>query len=207
MAKKTNDFYFDNFKKCTEVACSAAEMLNNIITDFHSNPTEDQLYELHKIEHQGDSLKHQMMEALVKAFITPIEREDIIKLSDNIDSVIDAIEDIVLQIHIAGLTTLRPECEEFSQLIIKSCNKMLVLMTEFENFKKSKNIKEIIIEINNLEEEGDKLYLSAMKNLHATSKDAFEVLIWREIYKYFEKVCDTIEHVSELVESIIIENM
>ncbi len=207
MAKKTNDFYFENFKKCSDIACSASKILYDIISDFHSAPTEEQLKRLHEIEHNGDLLKHEMMEVLVKAFITPIDREDIIELSETIDNVTDSIEDIIIQIHIAGITSLRPDCIHFANLLIKSTEKMKDLIAEFENFKKSKLLKDIIIEINQLEEEGDKLYLAAMKNLHTESKNALEILIWREIYTCFENVSDAIEDVSEIIESTIIENM
>ena len=70
-----------------------------------------------------------------------------------------------------------------------------------------KTIKDIIIEINRLEEDGDQLYISVMKNLHATSKDPIEIIAWRDIYKAFENVCDYCEDVANIVESIVIGNL
>lgn len=207
MAKKDNDFYFQNFNKCAEIACSAAKMLNDIMSDFHSVPTEEQIDKLHKIEHDGDTVKHEMMEVIVKAFITPIEREDIIELSESIDNVTDSIEDILIQTHIAGISSLRDDCTDFTALLIKATEKMKELVAEFENFKKSKGIKDVIIEINAIEEEGDRLYINAMRNLHATSDNAIEIIVWRKIYTCFETVFDAIEDVSEIIESIMIENL
>lgn len=207
MSKNNKDFYFESFKNCSDIACSAAKMLHDILSDFHAVPSDEQLEKLHEIEHKGDLVKHEMMEVLVKAFITPIDREDIVKLSESIDNVTDSIEDIIIQMHIAGITSLRDDCLKFANLLIESTDKMKELVSEFENFRKSKTLKDIIIEINRLEEEGDKLYLSAMTRLHSESKDVLHIVIWREIYTCFEKVSDSIEDVSEIIESTVIENL
>ena len=207
MAAKSDSFYFNTFSECAALAGEAAQVLHSVLTQFNSDEIDDIMWKLHEVEHKADEKKHDMLSALVKAFITPIERDDIIKLSQAIDDITDSVEDVVIQINMDQVKFIRPDSIEFSNLLIRCCNKVGELLEEFRNFKKSKTIKDIIIEINRLEEEGDQLYISVMKDLHATSKDPIEIIAWRDIYKAFENVCDYCEDVANIVESIVIGNL
>lgn len=207
MAAKNDAYYFNTFSECASLASEAAEVLHTVLTKFNSDEIDEIMWKLHDVEHQADEKKHDMLSALLKAFITPIERDDIIKLSQAIDDITDSIEDVVIQINMDQVKLIRPDSIEFSELLIRCCKRVEELLHEFRNFKKSKLIKDIIIEINRLEEEGDQLYISVMKNLHATSKDPIEIIAWRDIYKAFENVCDSCEDVANIVESIVIGNL
>lgn len=206
MAKKNDNYYFENFIECVECGCQAAKMLEENLTDFDVNQLSDKLEELHRIEHDADKKKHEMMAVLVKAFITPIEREDIILLSQSIDEVTDKIEDVLIRIYINNVQSIRPEAVRFTKVIIRCCQVLKEIMEEFANFKKSKTLHGLIIEINALEEEGDRLFIESMRNLHTQVTDPLEIIAWREIYNFLEKCCDACEHVADAVESVIMKN-
>ncbi len=207
MASKNDLFYFRSFSDCAALACEAAEVLHNVLTNFQFENVETIMHDLHKVEHDADEKKHEMLSALLKAFITPIERNDIMQLSQTIDDITDSIEDVVIQINMDQVKTIRPDSVIFSELIIRCCRRVKNLLDEFPNFKKSKTIKDIIIDINGLEEEGDRYYHDMMKSLHATSNDPIEIIAWRDIYKALETVCDACEDVANIVESIVIGNL
>lgn len=206
MSKKTDKFYFNNFVESAEVSCEAAAMLKCILEDFNVADLPENKVKLHEIEHKGDDKRHEMTRALVKAFITPIERDDILKLSQYIDDVTDSIEDIIIRIYINNVTHIRQDSIPFAGLVIQCCKTMKEMLEEFPNFKKSKKLEELIIEINRLEETGDDMYVACMRNLHTTSTDPLEIIAWREIYEFFEICCDSCENVADIVESIIIGN-
>lgn len=206
MAKKSDNYYFDNFIQCVECGCQAAMMLEENLANFDVNRLSENLDELHKIEHDADKKKHEMMGVLVKAFITPIEREDIILLSQCIDEVMDQIEDVLIRIYINNVHTIRPEALQFTKVIIRCCKVLKEIMEEFANFKKSKTLHGLIIEINALEEEGDRLFIDSMRRLHTEVTDPLEIIAWREIYNFLEKCCDACEHVADAVESVIMKN-
>ena len=203
MAKKSDNYYFENFIQCVECGCQAAKMLEENLANFDVSRLSENLDELHKIEHDADKKKHEMMAVLVKAFITPIEREDIILLSQSIDEVTDQIEDVLIRIYINNVHTIRPEALQFTKVIIRCCKVLKEIMEEFANFKKSKTLHGLIIEINALEEEGDRLFIDSMRRLHTEVTDPLEIIAWREIYNFLEKCCDACEHV---VESVIMKN-
>jgi len=206
MARKTDNFYFNNFIESAELSCEAAEMLKTVLMDFNLKKLPEQRIELHEIEHKGDNTRHELIRKLVSAFITPIERDDLTKLSQNIDDVTDAIEDILIRIYMTNITTIRPDSIDFADLVIRCCCTMKEMLREFANFKKSKKLKELIIELNRLEEVGDEKYLNCMRNLHTSCNDPIEIIAWREIYDIFERCCDTCENVADIVEGITIGN-
>ena len=206
MSKKSDSYYFQNFIECVECGCQAAKMLEDNLNHFDTGLLQDKLDELHRIEHDADKKKHEMMAVLVKAFITPIEREDIILLSQSIDEVTDKIEDVLIRIYINNVQQIRPEALAFIKVIIRCCEALKEVMEEFADFRKSKTLHGLIIEINALEEEGDRLFIESMRKLHAEVTDPIEIIGWREIYVYLEKCCDACEHVADVVESVIMKN-
>lgn len=206
MSRKTDEFYFNNFVESATISCDAAVMLKKTLTDFDVNKLPQMKDMLHEIERKGDEKRHEMIRILVSAFITPIERNDLLKISQNLDDVTDSIEDIIIHIYINNITLIRPDSMDFIDIVIRCCNAMKEMMLEFSNFKKSKKLKEQIIEINRLEELGDDMYVKCMRELHTTATEPLEIIKWREIYDFFEKCCDACENVADIVESIAIEN-
>ncbi len=206
MSKKGEQFYFDNFIECAACACKAATLLEETLGGFDIKSLPGKIEQMHTIEHEGDSRKHEMMAELMRAFITPIEREDIISLSQNIDEVTDCIEDVLLRVYVNNVTLINPEMIRFAKLLIRCCDTMRSLMQKFPDFKRDQGLHDLIVEINALEEEGDRLFISSMRKLHTDSTDPIEIIAWREIYIYMEKCIDACEHVADVIESVIMKN-
>lgn len=205
--KKNKNFdYFDSFVRMVEFSCESAQILQRVMTNYDPSKIKDQMIEMHEIEHGGDTCKHEMMNALVKEFITPIEREDITGIGQEIDEVTDTIEDVLMRLYMFNIQTIRPEAIEFVEVIVKCCDALKKALQDFHNFKKSTTVKTSIIEINRLEEDGDKLYTEAVRNLHTTSKDPIEIMVWSETFDRLEKCCDACEDVANMMESVILKN-
>lgn len=205
--KKDKNFnYFEALVSFTEYSCQASELLHSILSDFNTSKLEDQMKQMHDIEHAADLAKHNMMSKLVKEFITPIEREDISAIAQEIDTVTDTIEDVLMHLYMYNIQTIRKEALEFSETIVSCCKALKISMEDFHNYKKSKNITDNIININNLEEIGDQIYTRAIRTLHTTSTDAVEIMSWSKTFDYLEKCCDACEDVSDVMESIIMKN-
>ncbi len=206
MSKKQDSYYFDNFIACTDLACQAAHLLGKAIENFSPDSLPAQLEEIHRTEHAADMKKHELLNTLAKAFITPLEREDIMLLSQNIDEVTDKLEDVLIRIYYTHIQTIRPDVIPMAQVVTRCCESLLELMKEFPNFKRSKKLGEQIIRINSLEEEADRLYIDNMYRLHAESKNPIEIISWHEIYIYLERCADACEHVADVVGSVIMKN-
>lgn len=206
MAKNENNYYYDTFSKCISYACEAAELLQNCVDNYKVANLSLELDKMHRIEHTADGVKHEMMERLMKEFLPPIEREDIVELAHTIDDVIDSVEDVLQGMYMYNIKAFRSEVKEFSSIILRSCASMQKMGDELYNFRKSAVLKEKIVEINALEEEADRLYKEAIHRLYTEEKDPVYILSWTTMYKCMEKCCDRCEDVADMVEQIVMKN-
>jgi len=203
---KGDKFYFENFIACTELSKKAAQYLVKCLEEYDPSRLRNMLEEMHEIEHAGDSKKHEMNDALAKAFVTPIDREDLDMLSQQIDRVTDKLEEVMQKFYIYNIQSVSPAIVDFAKNLVRSCEILSLLMGEFENFKRSKKIREYIIKLNDLEEECDRLYLKSMRDLTLNSTDVLETISGREILECLEASADACEHVSECVGTVIMKN-
>ncbi len=203
---KGDKFYFENFVASTAISQEAATYLVSCLENYNPNNIEHMLEQMHKIEHRADVKKHEMNEALAKAFVTPVDREDLDMLSHNLDDVTDKIEEVLQMFYINNIQDIRPAAVEFAKKIVRSCELLCELMAEFENFKRSKKIRELIVQLNDVEEECDQLYLHSMRDLTKNTTDVLATIAWRDVYEGLEACSDACEHVSECVATVIMKN-
>ena len=206
MSKKQDAFYFDSFLSCADYACQAAHLLEKTMGNYQPQNIKQKLDEMHAVEHAADQRKHELLSVLVKAFITPIEREDIILLSQNIDEITDKIEDVLLRLYCNNIQAIRTDALKLVNVVIRCCDEVKTLLAEFADFKRSKTLHEHIVQINTLEEEADELFISSMRTLHTSCTDPIAITVWREIYIYLEKCVDACEHAADTVESVVMKN-
>jgi len=203
---KGDKFYFDNFAASSALAKEAAQFLVKCLENYDPANIEQMLTQMHEIEHKADGKKHEINAALAKAFVTPVDREDLDMLSHQLDDVTDNIEEVLQKFYINNISTVQPGAVEFAKKIVRSCELLCTLMGEFENFKRSKKIHGLIVELNDVEEECDKLYLTSLRALSVNSTDALTVIAWRDIFGCLEACADACEHVSECVGTVIMKN-
>ena len=203
---KGDKFYFDNFAASAALSKKAAEYLLYCLENYDPKNLRPMLQKMHEIEHSADEKKHEMNAALAKAFVTPVDREDLDLLSHSIDDVTDQIEEVLQMFYIDNIQTVNPAAVEFATRIVKACEILCMLMAEFENFKKSRNIHDLIVELNDVEEECDKLYLTSMRELSKNATDILLTISWRDIYGSLEACADACEHAGECVRTVIMKN-
>ena len=206
MAKRQSNNYFSMLEEMATCSYHAAEELETILSNFSIDELDQNITKLHAIEHRGDGLKHDLVSKLVREFITPIEREDIMAIANEIDDVTDAVEDVLLRVYMYNLQSVLPDAIVFAGIAKQCCNELLSVLKDFTDFKKSKTIHNSIIELNHLEETGDNCYINSVRNLYISDVDAKSAAAWTEIYRCLEKVCDTCEHAADLVENVIMKN-
>ena len=134
MAKKHDAFYFENFITCTDYACQAANLLVQSFREFDPSRTMDMLKRMREVEHAADEQKHELLHVLGKAFITPIEREDIILLSQNIDDMTDKIEDVLLRVYCNNIQSIRPDAITLSELVVRCCEEVKRMVAGIRRF-------------------------------------------------------------------------
>lgn len=208
MANKKNDFYWNNYISAADTACLAADYLLECLRGFDAENVNEMLTAMHEYEHKGDSLRHEMTEALAKSFVTPIDREDMAELSQKLDHVIDSVEEVLQEIYINNVTKITDEAVSFAEKICICTAKMKAMVTELPNFRKSEQLHKLIIDVNAAEEECDALYLQASYNCHKNwdGKNPLDVIAWREIYSKLEESSDACEYVADTIEAVVMKN-
>ena len=203
---KADRFYFNSFSQCASLCKSAANYLVECLESYDGDNIAQMLERMHVFEHSADIKKHYLTDTLARAFVTPVDREDIDMLSRQLDNVSDAIEEILQKFYVYNVRNIHPAAIEFAENLVSLCDLLVRIMEEFENFKKSKTISSLIISCNDMEEECDRLYLTTMRKITEGSADTLETVCWYSIFDCFESCADACEHVSECVSTIIMKN-
>lgn len=203
---KADRFYFDNFLSAADYCNKAAVYLQECLANFDHTNIRLMMEKMHSFEHAADSVKHEMSANLAKAFVTPLEREDLAQISANIDEVADCIEEVLQRIFVDRIETIVPEAVDFAAKIVECTQLMTEMLTELVNFKKPKKLHEMIINLSHKEEECDRLYLEATYKSADISDNVLTVICWREIFDKLEKCADACEHVGDCIETIVMKN-
>lgn len=200
---RKNIDYFDMFVKSATITRNAAVKLKTAFADGEININE--LKRIKDLEHSGDVFYHECLKVIDVAFITPIDRTDLVNILNGIENVTDSIDSIAGSFYMMCITGSTDFMRKFVELLVASCEKLLELMIELKKFKKNlKTVNNLIIEINRIEEEGDKLYNSCVRNLFSFETDAIKIIKDKELYQLFEEAIDCCEDVADMVENIIV---
>lgn len=207
LGKKKQERYYEIFVEMAGFSCDAAVFLREILGSYKVERIDADMEKMHSIEHDGDVSRHQMTKLLAAEFIPPIEREDIMAMSEAIDTVTDKIEDVLQRLYMLNIQEIRKDAVVIADVVVKACEALRDALEDFSNFKKSKTIQDKIIEINRLEEVGDKLYIEAVRGVFTDSEiPPLEAFAWYHIYGYLEDVFDACEDAADIIESVIMKN-
>ena len=155
------------------------------------------------IEHRGDNLTHDLMTRLNQTFITPFDREDIHALSSKMDDVLDLIDAAASRLvtyHVVSIRTCVVDLAKILQLATEELKRAVRVL------EKNDSISEHCIEINRLENEGDRLCRALIAHLFEEEKDPVEIIKWKEIIETLETATDKCEDVANVLETIVLKN-
>ena len=206
MASKQDRFYFENFIAAADCSCRAADFLVDCLEHYDAEQLQQMMRDLHAIEHEGDGKKHEMSAALARAFVTPVDREDLAMISANIDDVTDCVEEILEGLYMDQIKTILPGTVDFARRLADCCRLMKAMLSEFPNFKKPAQLHKLIIDLNHAEEECDRIYMEATMNIRKHCTDVLDIVSWREIYTRMENCADACEHVGDCVDMVVMKN-
>ncbi len=205
LGKKKEMDYYECFNTASGLSVKAAKQLEDLMNNYTN--VAEKAAGIHETEHEADGIFHKMVEELSRAFITPIDREDILQIASNIDNIVDYTEDIANMLDMFSIKQIPQPAKTMTSLIVKSCEALETAIKEFKNFKKSgKQLTQLIIQVNQYEEEGDKFYRSTVKELYQEGNNPIEIMKWKEIYDKMEDTLDACEEVANLLEAMAIKN-
>lgn len=205
--------FFDLFDAQVDKLTQAAKLLS----ELRENPQEkieDIANKMKTLEQEADNIGHEVVDSLHHSFITPIEREDIDVLRQNLDDIMDGIERAVnrMAIYRVSFFTYPNEIMHYLEIIEKAIAEIKEGVSEMRNLKKySQSLKDRCQRINKLENEGDEInrqVLAKLMNPRETSPSKnLEIIKRKEIYETLEDTIDCCEDVGNILESVLIGNM
>lgn len=204
--KKIEFNYFDEFIKNAKYGIDIVKILKEFIANYQFSKVKSETEKIHSIEVLADKNLHKLKDYLLKDFLPPIDREDILTIAHKIDDIVDGIDEIIIDMDILNVTHIKPEMKELINLLEKTINKTYNLIVNFKNLKNIESIKQQAIEVNHFEEQGDRLYEKAVRTLFAEEKNAIEVIKWSKIYESIEDCFDACENVADGIEEVLMKN-
>lgn len=206
MSKKENYNYFDEFIKLSDYIVESAEILKDVLLNYNVEKLDEKTIEVHKLENEADMIIHNMRNYLIKDFLPPIDREDIAKIGHKLDDIEDGIDEILINLKILNITEIRNDVLEITDILLLSTKAVKEMFLDFKNFRKLDLINKKIIEVNDLEEKGDRSYEKLMTELYKNEKNSIKLIKWTNIYNCFENAIDFCEQVSDCLEDVILMN-
>lgn len=193
--------FFVLFNDLAKKLISAASLLR----DLFSQPERlDELAAAIKdVEHEADFITHEVSRRLDKSFITPLDREDIHNLSQELDNVVDLIDGTARRATMFRLTESRAPARDLCEILMKSVLHLEKAVTEIKN---PRLVAVETREVKRLEAEGDTIYHEAMGVLFSGRPDPLDVMKWKEIYDTIEETLDRCQTVAIVLESISLKN-
>jgi len=196
--------FYDLFEESATNLVTAAEKLVDLFNNYED--VEAKAKQLKALEHQGDTITHEIIQRVNRTFVTPIDREDIALLAHTLDSVMDFIEAAGRTAFLYRVAQPTERARQLASIVAKmtyALNEVLPCLRHRNQFKR---ILEQCVEINSLENEADDVHHAAMAELFDSGKDASEIIKWRELYQHMEDATDQGEDVANILEGIVLKH-
>lgn len=221
MARKRKFDYFNAFLDISNYAVEYADKLVGFLEEHYDEETESgeiksaevlsKLTELHEIEDSSDSVTHAIAENLVTEFVAPIDREDVMELADELDTVVDELDDVLQRMYMYNVTTITPEIIEMVHVVHKATVALQLACEKFTSLKKTKSIRKYIVEINDCEDEGDQIYIKSVHSIYKrTEEGVFDHPLVAVglvgVLSSLEKCCDACESVGDTIVMVRLKN-
>jgi predicted phosphate transport protein (TIGR00153 family) len=163
------------------------------------------IHELKNQEHESDMTTHEIMDKLNRSFITPIDREDIHMLAKQLDDVIDLANRTVVHMTLFNIQRASDELCELAKILLAASEVVMKAVASIRQLSRPQRLLDYCIEINRLENAGDRASEKAIANLFSHETNSLEVLKWKELYSTVENAIDTCEDIANTLESIVVK--
>ena len=194
----------DYFRAFSELAANleaAATLFQEFLNDYQNRRSK--AGEILELEHVGDKLVHDVVHQLNNTFITPIDREDIYDLVTTQDEILDHIEATADAMMIFRIEAPTPQVIRQADIVADATK---TLREAIDHIQDREAVKRCVIEVNRLENDGDRVERDAIAALFDDSMPCTEIIKWKDIYEELEGAVDECEHVANIIESIVLKH-
>ncbi len=193
--------FFDLFEQAGGNIERAASLLDQMLREYPER--NDLAREILIAEQEGDRITHDIIRRLNQTFVTPIDREDIYALASALDDVVDFTEEVADYLGLYKIEAPMAQAQELASVLAQCGRKIAEAMPRLRGFK---DISHYTVELNRLENDGDRIVREAIASLFDNGIDPMVVIRWKDIFERLEEAIDAAESVANILEGIVIKN-
>jgi predicted phosphate transport protein (TIGR00153 family) len=194
--------FFELYNRAAGNAVDISRLLVEMLELFPDR-CDERLREIKDYEHEGDRLTHDVVDLLNRTFVTPFDRDDMYRLAGALDDICDHVDEVAANIGGYGIDTIRPEALAQAQVVHRASIKLEEAIQRLDGFKDSRRQ---LIELRELEDEGDSLARFGISQLFTSGEDALSVIRWKDIHERLEEAVDACENAADVLEAILVKN-
>jgi uncharacterized protein len=194
--------FFDLYNRAAANTVAIAERLDHLLNRFPDDRNAI-LRDVKDLEHEGDRLTHELVDLLNRTFVTPFDRDDMYRLAGALDDVCDHVDEAAGKIVDYGVVEIREQARGQAAVIQRAAAKLCEAVARLEGFKDSRRQ---LIELRELEDEGDRLLHEGVAGLFSAGADPLSVIRWKDIHESLEEAVDACENAADVLEAILVKN-
>lgn len=192
--------FFDLFQELAEKVNLGAGALLDLLENY--SDVDRKAERILDVEHEADELTHEIMRRLNTTFVTPMDRDDIHKLASSLDDVLDHVEAAAELLQLHKIEQPLPQMVSLGQTLSAAATHTAEAMPALG---KMKDLEGYWVEINRLENEGDRMYRRTIAELFSGDFKAMDVLKYKDVIEEIESAIDRLEDVANTVEGIFLK--
>jgi uncharacterized protein len=193
--------YFELFEEAGQNILRGAELLDRLLSNYPDN--KELAQEIRACEHEGDRITHDIIDRLNHTFVTPIDREDILALASALDDIVDYTEEVADFLGLYRIEAPMDQAIRLARVLKDASAQIAEAIPRLRGFR---DMSHYTVEINRLENEGDRISREAVASLFDGGIDPMVVIRWKDLFERLESAIDAAEHVAYILEGIVIKN-
>ena len=192
------------FEKSAQNLFEASTAFRDLLHDYTDVP--NKVEKIIDFEHRGDEITHEVIQVLNRTFVTPIDREDIFRLAESLDDVLDQIEDAAQRLIMFEIPAPTEYSKQLSNYIKECCWQIHLCMPYLRHPKDLPAMQDNLKQIHTLENKSDVVKKEALTELFRNPGDVISLLKWREIYEHMEAATDRCEDVADTLQGLLVKH-
>jgi uncharacterized protein len=194
--------FYDLFNQAASNAVQISQRLIDLLNAFPDG-ADGGMRDIKELEHHGDRLTHELVDLINRTFVTPFDRDDMYRLAGVLDDICDHVDDSAEKIVGYGAREIREQARRQADVILRAASKLSEAIARLEGFKDSKRQ---LIELRELEDEGDRIAREAIAELFSGGVDPITLIRWKDIHEQLEEAVDACENAADVLEAILVKN-
>ena len=199
--------FFTLFNEHASLVVQGASALVEMLADYSDNGRRDAyVAKIQSFEKAADKVTHQTVDLMHNTFVTPFDRDQINKLIQRMDDILDLMQDTAESLMLYDVHVLTPEVSHLANLVQICCTRVEAAVTQLSSMDNGPAILKICQEIDALETDADRVTQAAISRLFREEQDVRQLVKLKAVYELLELTTDKCQDVALVIEGVVLEN-